>query len=470
MSSRRQFLTATATTTALAFTAAGVRPAAGAAPPRTRPNIVLVLADDLGYGDIGAYGQRLMKTPVLDRLAAEGLRFTEAYAGAPVCAPSRCSLLTGLHSGHATVRQNPFDGPQGSLTARDTTFAEPLKAVGYRTALYGKWGFGPQEAGQPSHPNERGFDDFYGYIDHDHAHAYYPEQLWHNGALEDVPGNADGGRRTFAPDLFADRAVEFITSTDEPFLLYYAPNLPHAPSDVPDTSEYDDRPWSDADKGHAAQVTLLDTHVGRLIRALRESGKAENTVVIVAGDNGPHEEGGVDPDLFDANGPLRGYKRNLYEGGIRVPFLVWSAGRVPAGTTDRPTPFTDLLPTFAELAGAPRPEGVDGLSIARLLATGGGGPRHEHLYWYRNDPYSSPLAARADRGRILQLAEAAREERWKAVRFAPGRDRTVPDDQWDVELYDLRTDPGEQTDVSADHPEITRRLVAVMRDSWREEG
>lgn len=468
MPNRRQFLIGAAISVAAAAATGPSTPAAARprGTPATRPNIVLVLADDLGYGEIGAQGQQLIRTPTLDRLAAEGLRFTDSYAGAPVCAPSRCSLLTGLHSGHATVRQNPFSGPQGALTAGDTTFAEPLRAVGYRTALYGKWGFGPETSHQPSHPNERGFDDFYGYIDHSHAHDYYPDHLWHNDRKEPLPENADGRRTTFAPDAFLARAVDFIENTDDPFLLYYAPNVPHAPSDVPDTSTYDPQPWSDADKGHAAQVTLLDTHVATLARTLHDSGKAADTIVIVTSDNGPHEEGGVDPDLFDANGPLRGYKRNLYEGGIRVPFLAWSPGRVAQGTTDRPTHFSDLLPTLADLAGAPHPRDVDGLSLARLLTTGSGGRGHDHLYWYRNDPYSTPRAAREDGGRILTLAEAARERRWKAVRFAPGRDRTAPDDQWHVELYDLATDPGEHDDVAALHPRTVARLVAAMRADW----
>ncbi|MFD4259123.1 sulfatase-like hydrolase/transferase [Streptomyces sp. NPDC058534] len=466
MPSRRQFLIAGATATALAATAVADPPATAGT---RRPNIVLILADDLGYGELGAYGQRLMHTPALDRLAEEGLRFTDAYAGAPVCAPSRCSLLTGLHGGHARVRQNPFSGPQGALTADDTSFAEPLRAVGYRTALYGKWGFGPETAHQPSHPNQRGFDDFYGYIDHDHAHDYYPEYLWHNETKEALPGNADGGKGTFAPDAFLARCVDFIKNTEGPFLLYHAPNLPHAPSDVPDTSEYDAEPWSAADKGHAAQVTLLDTHVSAVMKALRDSGKAADTVVLVAGDNGPHEEGGVNPDVFRASGPLRGYKRNLYDGGIRVPFLAWSPGRVLPGTTDRPTHFADLLPTLADLAGAPRPRDVDGLSLAKLLTTGTGDRQHDHLYWYRNDPWSTPRAAREDGGRILTLAEATRGDHWKAVRFAPDRDRTAPDDLWHVELYDLDADPGERTDLAAAHPDVAARLVAVMRDAWVED-
>ncbi len=368
MPSRRTFLagsTAALGLTAAAPVARAVSPAtAEAAPAGTRPpNLVVVLADDLGYGELGAYGQKLITTPRLDRLAAEGLRFTDAYSAAAVCAPSRCSLLTGLHTGHATVRANPSSGGQGSLTASDTTFAQLLKARGYRTAVIGKWGFGPEAAGQDSHPAARGFEEFYGYIDHGHAHQYYPEYLWHNDVKEPIPANAGGAKAVYAPDLLERHALEFIGDhAAEPFLLLLTPNVPHAPSDIPDTGAYASRTWSAADKGHAAQVSYFDALVGKVADRLRALGLEQDTVLLVTSDNGPHEEGGVNPDLFDANGPLRGYKRNLYEGGVRIPLIAWGPGRVPRGTSDRPTPLTDVLPTLAELAGAPAPADVDGLS------------------------------------------------------------------------------------------------------------
>ncbi|MBA2948236.1 sulfatase-like hydrolase/transferase [Streptomyces himalayensis] len=428
-----------------------------------RPNLVVILADDLGYGEVGAYGQKIINTPRIDRLATEGLRFTSAYSPAPVCAPSRCSLLTGLHSGHATVRQNPFHAPQGSLTANDTTFAEVLRARGYRTAVIGKWGFGPEQVGQPSHPNSRGFEEFYGYISHRHAHSYYPSYLWHNG--EEVP--LDG--KTYAPDLITARALDFIAGhADEPFLLYLAPTVPHAPSDVPEFGEYAHEPWPDADKGHAAQVAYFDTLVGQVADKLTALGIAHDTVVLVASDNGPHEEGGVDPDRFDANGPLRGYKRNLYEGGIRTPLIAWGPGRIAAGTTDRPTPLTDLLPTLADLAGAPAPTDIDGLSAAPLLSgdAKAAAARHDALYFYRNDPASTPRANAQDKGRIRRLAEAVRQDDWKLVRFAPGRDRTAPDAQWSAELYRLSTDLGEAQDLAASNPRKVAELVSVARSAW----
>ncbi|GGZ38887.1 N-acetylgalactosamine-6-sulfatase [Streptomyces poonensis] len=449
-------------------------PVVPAARPAGQPlNFVVVLADDLGHGELGSYGQQLISTPRIDRLADEGLRFTDAYSTAPVCAPSRCSLLTGLHSGHAAVRENPWGpGGQGRLTDRDLTFAEVLRARGYRTGLIGKWGFGPDEPDQPSHPNARGFETFYGYIQHRHAHDYHPEYLWENGTRQEIPENRAGAREVYAPDLIEQRALAFVDAhKDEPFLLYLAPTVPHAPSRTPDAGAYADRDWSDADKAHAAQVGLFDTLVGGIVDRLTDLGLAEHTLVLVTSDNGPHEEGGTDPGLFDGAGPLRGHKRNLYEGGIRVPLVAWSPRRVPAGTTDRPTPLTDLLPTLADLAGAPAPSDIDGLSIVPLLRGGTGAahtPRHDHLYFYRNHSGVTPRADAVDGGRGRRLAEAVRRGDWKAVRFAPGRDRRVPDEKWEVELYDLARDPGERDDLAAARPAQADALVRLMRDSWAE--
>ncbi|MFD7818115.1 sulfatase-like hydrolase/transferase [Streptomyces sp. NPDC059785] len=438
-------------------------------PLPARPNFVVIVADDLGYGELGVYGQKLIDTPRIDALAAEGLRFTDAYAAAPVCAPSRCSLLTGLHSGHSTVRENPR-GPsgQGALAESDFTFAEALRARGYRTGIIGKWGFGPERAGQPSHPNSRGFEEFYGYLTHRHAHEYYPEYLWHNGSREDIPANRGGARAVYAPDLVEQHALAFLDAhQDEPFLLYLAPTLPHAPSRDPHLGRYADAPWPRADRAHAAQVTSFDTLVGKVADRLTALGAADRTLVLVTSDNGPHEEGGTDPELFDAGGPLRGYKRNLYEGGIRVPLIAWSPESVPSGTTDRPTPLTDLLPTLADLAGAPAPSDLDGLSLAPLLrGATADTARHDHLYFYRNHSEATPRADAVDGGRARRLAEALRRGDLKAVRFAPGRDRDVPDDRWDVELYDLAKDPGEEHDLAAARPADADALVRLMRGSW----
>ncbi|NGO06361.1 sulfatase-like hydrolase/transferase [Streptomyces sp. HC44] len=482
MPSRRRFLAGTAvalgvtgaatacesatTSSTDALPQAPVMPAAQS--PANGLNFVVILADDLGYGELGAYGQKLIRTPRLDALAAEGLRFTDAYAAAPVCAPSRCSLFTGLHSGHATVRENPWGpGGQAPLTDRDFTFAEALRARGYRTALIGKWGFGPEEPNQPSHPNARGFDEFYGYISHRHAHDYYPSYLWRNDEREQIPENEDGARRAYAPDLLEGRALDFMDAhKDEAFLLCLTPTLPHAPSRAPDMGAYGASPWSRPNKLHAAQVSRFDALVGNVTDRLESLGIAQRTVVIVTSDNGPHEEGRTDPELFGASGGLRGIKRNLYEGGIRVPLIAWSPKRVPSGTTDRLTPLTDLLPTLAELAGAPAPADIDGLSIAPLLRGGTDTARHDHLYFYRNHSGVTPGANAVDQGRGRQLAEALRRGDVKAVRFAPGQDRRAPDDQWDVELYDLARDPGEQDDIADKRPAEADALVRLMRSSW----
>ncbi|MEV7546522.1 sulfatase-like hydrolase/transferase [Streptomyces sp. NPDC089915] len=474
MPSRRTFLAGSTAALGLTAATATAAPAAlaeaPADPPATRqPNLVVVLADDLGYGELGAYGQKLITTPRLDRLAAEGLRFTDAYSTAAVCAPSRGSLLTGLHTGHATVRANPSSGGQGSLTAADTTFAQVLRARGYRTAVIGKWGFGPEAPGQDSHPAARGFEEFYGYIDHGHAHQYYPEYLWHNDVKEPIPANAGGTKAVYAPDLLERRALDFIGDhAAEPFLLLLTPNVPHAPSDVPDTGAYAGRAWPAADKGHAAQVSYFDSLVGKVVDRLRALGLEQDTVLLVTSDNGPHEEGGVNPDLFDANGPLRGYKRNLYEGGVRIPLVAWGPGRVRQGTTDRPTPLTDVLPTLAELAGAPAPADVDGLSAAPLLAGSPDSARHGHLYWFRDELGVTARANAQDAKRATWLAEAVRRENWKAVRFAPERDHALPDAKWQVELYDLAADPGETRDLAATYPARAAELVALMRASWKD--
>lgn len=469
MPSRRHFLAGSAAAAVgLAALPQAVQPAraATAAGAEGPPNLVVILADDLGYGDLGAYGQKLITTPRIDRLAAEGLRFTDAYSAAAVCAPSRAALLTGLHTGHAAVRANPSGGGQGSLGAGDTTFAEVLRARGYRTGLFGKWGFGPEAGDQPSHPSARGFEEFYGYIDHGHAHQYHPAYLWNGNAKETVPAG------TFAPDAIAERALGFIdahAAGPAPFLLLLTPNLPHAPSEIPDASAYASQPWTQANKSHAAQISLLDAQVGAVVDRLKARGVAERTVVLVTSDNGPHEEGGVNPDLFDANGPLRGYKRNLYEGGVRVPLVAWSPGRIAPGTTSaRPTPLYDLLPTLADLAGgAPAPADIDGLSAAPVLNGAPAlAPLHNHLYWYRDEQGVTSRANAQDGGRAKQVAEAVRKDRWKAVRFAPARDRTVPDAQWRFELYDLAADLAEKHDVAAANPAVVASLTALLRSSW----
>ncbi|MGI5286484.1 sulfatase-like hydrolase/transferase [Nonomuraea polychroma] len=436
---RRTFLASTgtlATTTLL-----GTAGRAQAATLPSRPNVVIILADDLGYGQLGCYGQKMIHTPNLDRLAAQGLRFTSAYAGAPVCAPSRTCLLTGLHTGHSTVRENPLGGPDLPLTSADVTFASLLKLAGYRTACIGKWGFGPEIAGQPSHPNARGFGEFFGFIGHKHAHQYWPDYLWHNRDTITLNGTA------YAPDLFLRRAQKFITSAavaGEPFLLYFPTTLPHSPSDVPGTAgRYENEPWTRANRRHAAQVTRLDAHVGQIVQTLHEAGVADSTVLLFAGDNGPHREKGVTPRLFDSNGPYRADKGDLYEGGIRVPMIAWSPSLPnPGRVIDEPVAFWDVLPTLADLANVPVPAHLDGISLRGLLHESGFNG-HSYLLWNR--------PARV---------QAIRRGSWKAIRFAPGIAGAGPDGRF--ELYDLSVDRGERNNLAQVRPQLAAELNALM--------
>lgn len=442
---------------------------AGAACPaatRPRPNILFVLADDLGYGDLGSYGQRRIRTPRLDRLAAQGTRFTQVYAGATVCAPSRCVLMQGLHTGHARVRgnagrQNPL---AQSLRTGDATLAGVMKEAGYDTALIGKWGLGDVDTAEEGLPWRHGFRHFFGYLNQQHAHNYYPTFLWRNSQRiplrntvprEDPLGSGvSNNKAEYAADLIADEASAFLRRPrSEPFFLLFTPTLPHANNEagragmeVPDLGEYASLDWPAPQKAHAAMVTRLDRDVGQLLDVLEETGQAENTVVFFTSDNGPHREGGNDPDFNDSNGPLRGIKRDLYEGGIRVPMLVRWPGRIPAGrVSDTPWWFPDVLPTVARLAKAPVPSGLDGRNIAATLAGRDLRLAPRPFYWEFHEG---------------GFKQAVREGPWKAVRLAPDRA---------VELYDLREDPGETRDVAAAHPRTARRLSALM-DRMRTES
>ncbi|MEO3811975.1 sulfatase-like hydrolase/transferase [Sphaerisporangium sp. B11E5] len=431
---RRGFLAGTG-----GLLAAGLASASAAEPAAAKSrgplNFVIILADDLGWGEIGCYGQRKIVTPNIDRMAADGVRFTNAYAGSSLCAPSRCALMTGLHTGHGTVRENPEGGPQLSFGADDLTFAELARLAGYRTACIGKWGFGPELPGQASHPNARGFDEFFGYITHAHAHQYWPTYLWHNE--ETVP--FDGSE--YAPDVLRDRAVAFIKeSAGRPFLLHFATNLPHSPSQIPgDAGRYADEPWTRPNRRHAAQVTRMDSHVADIIRALEYAGVADSTIVLFTADNGPHHEKGVTPEIFNSNGPFRGVKRQLYEGGIRVPMIAWAPFIAPK-VVDDPVALWDVLPTVADIVRVPVPANIDGKSFHGLL-TGGTYTGHDHLVW--------------NRPRKMQ---AIRRDNWKMIRFAPHIAGAGPEGR--IELYNLRGDRGERHDVST----IRSGLVIELND------
>ena len=410
-----------------------------------RPNVIFILADDLGYGDVGCYGQKVVKTPRIDRMAAEGLRFTQCYAGSTVCAPSRCALMTGLHTGHCRVRGNA----QVPLGPDDRTVAEVLKAAGYATGLCGKWGLG--EAGTTGHPNQKGFDYFFGYLNQHHAHNYYPDFLWKNADKVPLPNvvanNVATKKAVYAPDLIAKEALGFIEANrDRPFFLYFAPTLPHANNEakkegmeIPSDAPYSAEAWPQAQKNHAAMITRLDADVGRVLDTLRELKLDDNTIVFFSSDNGPHREGGADPTFFHSSGPLRGIKRAMTEGGIRVPMIVRGPGRVKPGTSDAVWAFWDFLPTAAELAGATAPAGLDGRSMApALLGTGTVKPP-EFLYWEFHEGGSK---------------QAVRTGDWKAIRPKLGGP---------LELYDLARDPGEKQDVAAKHPDVVAKVETYLK-------
>ncbi len=423
------------------------------------PNILLILADDLGYGDLGCFGQTRIATPHLDRLASQGVRFTRAYAGSTVCAPSRCALMTGLHTGHARVRGNA----RVPLAPEDLTIAEVLQSAGYATALVGKWGLG--EPDSTGIPNRQGFDTFFGYLNQGHAHTYYPEYLWRNERKETLIGNRDGKVRgvavdhaQYTPDLFTREAITFIEANRQrPWFLYLAHTLPHAnnergraegngmeiPPNAPERALYEEKAWPQPQKDHAAMITKLDNEIGRVLETLDRLGLAENTLVLFASDNGPHKEGGADPAFFDSSGPLRGFKRSLHDGGIRVPAIArWPAHTPPESTSDQIWAFWDLLPTFAEIAHAKIPSGLDGVSVAPLLEGKALPDPHPPLYWEFHE------------GGFAQAALL--QDHWKGIRPAPG----AP-----IALYDLAADVGETTNLAEKHPEMVAEIDRFLKSA-----
>ena len=435
-----------------------------------QPNIIFILADDLGYGDLGCYGQKLINTPNLDRMAAEGLRFTDFYAGNTVCAPSRSVLMTGQHMGHTHVRGNAgADISIQTLRDQDVTVAEVLKNAGYATALCGKWGLGEDVPGNQGLPNDQGFDFFYGYLNQVHAHNYYPEFLWKNKQKQPLRNKVvtlprkyagfAGGYATeridYSHDLILEQALSFVESQkDAPFFLYMSLTIPHANNEgtrgtgdgqeVPDYGIYKDRPWDNPDKGQAAMITRMDAGVGRLLALLKKLKIDDNTLVMFSSDNGHHDEGGHNTDLFDPNGPLKGMKRDLYEGGIRVPMIARWPGKIAAGTeTAHIGYFGDLMATCAELAGADAPSNLDSISFVPTL-TGKSDKQHAHRYLYWEF---------YERGG----KQAVRNGKWKAVR--------MPMHNGPTELYDLDADLGEETNIAAAHPEIVKQLESMMKEA-----
>jgi arylsulfatase A-like enzyme len=401
----------------------------GSSPP-TRPNIILILADDLGYADIGCFGQKLIQTPQIDRMATEGMRFEQAYAGATVCAPSRCTLMTGLHNGHAPIRGNHEIKPEGQLPmpAGTYTMAQMFHDAGYATALIGKWGLG--YPGSDSTPPKMGFDHFFGYNCQVQAHEYYPPHLWRNE--EKVP--LDG--KTYSHDLFTADALAFVRDhRDRPFFLDLSYTIPHAKLQVPDLGEYATKPWPEDRKALAAMISRMDSDVGKILAALKELNIDDRTIVLFASDNGA----GYNDKLFDHSGPLRGMKRDMYEGGIRTPAIVRWPGHVAPGTVSQQVwTFADLLPTFAAIIGHPARSGLDGIDVAPA--------------WLERKAIEHPPTYFEFHERGFDVC--SRRGDWKAVR----KGSTGP-----IELYDLATDPAETHDVAADHPDVVASFDTFFR-------
>ena len=440
-------------------------PSARAADKPPRPNIIFILADDLGYGELGCYGQQLIQTPHLDRMAAQGMRFTQFYAGATVCAPSRSVLMTGQHHGHTRVRGNAGRAnPKAQmLRAEDVTVAELLKAAGYRTAVIGKWGLGlPGDEGVP---NKQGFDYFFGFLSQHHAHNHFPDYLWRNDTRVPLPNQVvpvgdDGAgyateAKVYADDLFTEEALKFVeTHRAEPFFLYLSYVVPHANNErtkalkdgaeVPDYAPYTDKEWATPDKGHAAMITRLDGYVGRLLTHLQKLGIDERTLVIFSSDNGPHKESNHHPGMFKPAGPFTGTKRDLTDGGIRIPFIARWPTRIAPGSVSKHVGYQgDFFATAAELAGAPAPENLDSLTFApELFGESARQKRHRFLYWEFHE--------KGFRNAALM------DGRWKGIRQAPGAA---------LELYDLDNDPRESKNVAANHPQIVNSIDDYLRNA-----
>lgn len=421
-----------------------------------QPNIIFIMADDLGYGDLGCFGQKVIQTPNLDRMAAQGMRFTDCYAGSTVCAPSRCCLMTGLHTGHALVRGNA----RLPLRPEDVTVAEVLKQAGYGTAIIGKWGLG--EPDSTGIPNRQGFDTWFGYLNQRHAHNYYPSYLWLNeikaelrnevnhviNGRDRTPGGVATKRLDYSHDLFTRMVLSFLDKQGEkPFFLYVPYTIPHANNEagkrgmeVPDFGPYADRDWPDPQKGHAAMITRMDRDIGEIFKSLERLELDKNTIVFFTSDNGPHREGGADPTFFNSSGPLQGIKRSLHDGGIRVPTIARWPGHVKAGSVSNlPWAFWDFLPTAADLAGAKPPADIDGISIVPTLLGAKGQKRHEFMYWEFHEGGGS--------------TQAVRMGDWKAV-LQYGKP---------LGLFNLRTDIAEAHDVAADHPDVVAKIEAYLK-------
>ncbi len=444
--------------------------------PTLKPNIVYILADDLGYGDLSCYGQKKFKTPHIDQLAKDGMLFTRHYAGCAVCAPSRSSLMTGQDTGHTPIRGNKGWNPEGQypIPASSFTVAEMLKQAGYSTGAFGKWGLG--FIGTEGDPNKQGFDEFFGFNCQSLAHNYFPEYLWHNDQTVFLKGNSGNQFNEYAPKLIHEQALGFIEKnnpkrTGKPFFLFYPTTIPHAELLLPEENLNEfrgkylpEKEFKGADPGSpnfrkgaygtqkeshaafAAMVTLLDKQVGEVVAKLKELGLDKNTIIIFSSDNGPHLEGGADPDYFDSNGPLKGYKRDLYEGGIREPMIACWPGTIKAGSvSDHVSAFWDVMPTLAEIAGVQAPKNIEGISFYSCLTGKGIQQQHKTLYWEFHE---------------MNGRQALRMGDWKLVRY-----QVFIPEKTTTELYNLTTDVGEEKNVVAQHPEIVKEMLEILSQS-----
>lgn len=440
-------------------------------------NVIFILADDLGIGDVTPYGQKLIKTPNLDRMTREGMRFTQAYSGTAVSAPSRASLMTGLHTGHTHIRGNLRHDPEGQVAMPEGTYTmgQMFKNAGYATGCFGKWGLG--YPGSESDPTKVGFDNFFGYNCQTLAHDYYPDHLWDNTTRVEFKENYDQKENTYSADLIHGKALDFMRAqakAGKPFFTFLSYTLPHAELILPKDSVYEeycrlipaaeDKAWAEANPNRkgaygaterpyasfASMVTKLDSYVGDVMDMLKELGIEDNTLVVFTSDNGPHKEGGANPDYFTSYGPYRGIKRDLYEGGIRMPFIVRCPGSVPAGVdNDLIMAFWDMLPTFAEVAGSKDEIATDGISLVPTLTGKEGQKEHEYLYWEFHEGGGK---------------QAIRVGDWKGVRLNVGEPTKTT-----FELYNLANDVHEDNNVASQHPEIAERLGKMM-DTVRTES
>lgn len=425
-----------------------------------KPNVIYILADDLGYGDVSAFGQKNFMTPNIDRLAIEGMKLTRHYAGNTVCAPSRCTLMTGLHNGHARIRGND----RVPLEDSDFTIAELMKNAGYKTALIGKWGLG--EPGSSGIPNKQGFDYFYGYLNQVHAHNHYPDFLWENESVDSLEnkvvehqtnyggrGGISTNKVQYSNDLFTEKALDFIRQNKEnPFFLYLPLVVPHANNEashfgesgmeVPDYSMFANKDWPENQKRHAAMIYALDQTVGKIMQALKDQGISENTLVIFTSDNGPHSEGGADPEYFASSGMFRGQKRDMYDGGIRVPTIAhWPAKIKPGSTSFHLSGFVDMMPTLAEITGQELETPTDGHSIYPVFL-GQKIPDPEFMYWEFYEQGGKQAVVFGE---------------WKCIRL-----HVHDPEKTTIELYNLADDIRELTNVAEDNPEIVKKALQMI--------